>query len=150
MVALIASAYAALTLLLAPISYYQVQVRVADALLALSILMGWPSILGVTLGCFIANVLGPFGLIDAIGGSVANFIASLVGWKLRRNKFLALVVMPVIVSAIVSSYLYALFNVPYIVTFLYILAGSLVSISGLGYLLTKAIESTAVYTRKNV
>ncbi len=141
--AVIAAAYAALTLLLAPISYYQVQVRVADALLALTLLFGWPSIIGVTVGCFIANILGPFGLIDAIGGSIANLVATIIGWKLRKNKILSLVSMAVVVSAIVSSYLYALFNVPYLVTFVYILIGSLISIAGLGYLLLKALERTA-------
>ncbi len=140
--AVIAAAYAALTLLLAPISYYQVQVRVADSLLALSLLFGWPSIVGVTVGCFIANILGPFGLVDAVGGSIANLVATLIGWKLRRNKLVSLVSMAVVVSAIVSSYLYALFNVPYLVTFAYILAGSLISITGIGYVLLKALERT--------
>ncbi len=145
--AIIAAAYAALTLLLAPISYYQVQVRVADALLALTLLFGWPSIIGVTVGCFIANILGPFGLIDAIGGSVANLVATLVGWRLRRNKPVSLVSMAVMVSAIVSSYLYVLFNVPYLVTFAYILVGSLISITGIGYILLKALEKATKAVR---
>ncbi len=140
MLAVIAAAYAVLTLVLAPISFYAVQVRVADALLALSVLMGPPAILGTTLGCFIANMLGPFGIVDALGGSVANLVATAIAWKLRDRPLLALGQMPVTVSLIVSAYLYQLFNQPFLVTFVYILIGSVIAIDVIGFALLKAVE----------
>ena len=140
MLAVIAAAYAALTLLLAPISFYAVQVRVADALLALSVIMGPPAVLGTALGCFIANMLGPFGIVDAVGGSLANLIATALAWKLRSRRALALGQMPFTVSLIVSAYLYQLFGQPFLITFVYILVGSIVAIDVIGLALLKAVE----------
>ncbi len=137
---IIAAAYAVLTLILAPISFYAIQVRVADALLALSVVMGPPAILGTTLGCFIANMLGPFGIMDALGGSFANFVATAIAWKLRRKPRLALAQLPVTVSLIVSAYLNQLLNLPFLETFVYILIGSIISIDIIGLTLLKAYQ----------
>ncbi len=139
---IIAAAYATLTLTLAPISFYAIQVRVADALLALSIVMGPPAILGTTLGCFIANMLGPFGIIDAVGGSFANLVATSIAWKLRKKPRLALAQLPVTVSLIVSAYLNQILivqdSIPFIEMFAYILIGSIISIDVIGLALLKA------------
>ncbi len=136
----IAAAYAVLTLVLAPISFYAIQVRVADALLALSVVMGPPAILGTTLGCFIANMLGPFGILDALGGSLANLVATTIAWKLRKRPYLALAQLPITVSLIVSMYLNQLLNLPFLEIFLYILVGSIISIDVMGLALLKAYQ----------
>lgn len=147
MLAVITAAYATLVLVLAPISFYAVQVRIADALLPLSIIMGPPAILGTSLGCFIANLLGPFGIVDAVGGSIANLVATTIAWKLRKKPLLALVQMPVTVSLLVSAYLYQLFYqhpsdplLAFAITFVYILIGSIISMDVIGYVLLKAVE----------
>jgi uncharacterized membrane protein len=136
-----AALYASLTIALAPLSFYEVQVRVSDSLLALSILFGPPVIIGTSLGCFIANLIGPFGIIDALGGSVANLIATYIGWKLRRRRAFALIQMPITVSLVVSTYLHVLLNLPLIIVFLYLLAGSVISIDIMGLLLLRVIEA---------
>ena len=59
---------------LAPISFFLFQVRVADALIPLSFIFGMPSVLGVTLGNVLANISGGLGYVDIIGGSLANFL----------------------------------------------------------------------------
>lgn len=147
MLAVIAAAYTVLVFILAPISFYAIQVRVADALLALSVIIGPPAILGTTLGCFIANLLGPFGIVDAVGGSIANLVATTLAWKLRKRPLLALAQMPVVVSLIVSAYLYQLFYqsssdplFTFSITFSYLLIGSVISIDLIGYTLLKAVE----------
>ena len=56
------SLYAVLVLVLAPISYGPIQLRVADCMIPLAALFGWPVIAGVTVGCFLGNAyfwLGP-------------------------------------------------------------------------------------------
>lgn len=135
------AAYTVLTLALSPISFYLIQVRISDSLLALSIIFGPPAIVGSTLGCFIANLLGPFGIIDAIGGSIANLAATSIGWKLRKRKTIALFQMPLTVSLIVSSYLHGLLGLPILVTFLYLLIGSVISIDVMGFLLLKFLSA---------
>ncbi|MDW8034877.1 MAG: QueT transporter family protein, partial [Candidatus Korarchaeum sp.] len=112
-----AALYASITVISAPISFYAIQVRVSDSLLALSLLFGLPVVIGTSLGCFIANLLGPFGVVDAIGGSLANLVATYIGWKFRKRRALALAQMPFTVSTIVSLYLYKLVNFPFSVTF---------------------------------
>jgi len=136
--AIFAALYASLTILLAPISFYSVQVRVADMLLPLVLDFGLPLSIGVSIGCFVANMLGPFGLVDALGGSAANLIATLIALLLRRfgrkGEILASLELPVVVSLVVSSYLQFLLNLPFPITFAYILAGSLVSMTIMGFL----------------
>ena len=51
-----AALYVALCLGLAPISYMDIQVRVADALYPLIGLFGWPALFGLVVGHFIANM----------------------------------------------------------------------------------------------
>ena len=72
--AVIAALYALLTVALAPISYGSFQFRVSEILVLLAyvdpLYVG-----GLTLGCFIANLLGPNGTMDVIFGTLATFIS---------------------------------------------------------------------------
>ena len=52
-----AALYAIGVVFLAPFSYGLIQVRIADALLPLSIVFGMPVVIGLSLGTFIANIL---------------------------------------------------------------------------------------------
>ena len=80
-VAMIAAIYTAVSLVLAPISYGNIQVRIAEALTMLPLIYQ-PAIAGVTLGCFLTNMLGailgfnPTGILDSIIGTTATFLAS--------------------------------------------------------------------------
>lgn len=108
--------------------------------------------LGVTFGNVIANLYGGLGYIDIIGGTVANFLAAYIGWKVGSRrftgaKFLATVVMNLIVSGIVGGYLAVLFDIPLEIGLLGILAGSIVSMNILGYILVLAIERSGLATK---
>ena len=85
LISIFAALYAIGVISLAPFSYGLVQVRIADALLPLSIVFGMPVVIGLSLGTFIANTLNPvgnLGPIDIFGGTIANFIATFVAWKI--------------------------------------------------------------------
>ena len=145
----IAALYAVGVILLAPISFYLFQVRVADALIPLSIIFGMPAALGVTLGNVVANIYGGLGYIDIIGGSIANFLAAYVGWKIGSKKFVgswltATIAQNIIVSSIVGFYLAALFEVPLEIGFLGVLLGSIISMNIIGYILILAIKKSGV------
>ena len=71
--AVIAALYAALTIALAPISYGPVQFRVSEALTVLPFLMPG-SVLGITLGCLLAN-LYTGNIMDMIFGTLATYLA---------------------------------------------------------------------------
>ncbi len=104
-IAMIAAIYTVVSLALAPISYGNIQVRIAEALTILPLLYK-PSIYGVTLGCFLTNLLGAFmgvnptGFIDAIIGTLATFLAAECTYMLKDKTVkgfpLWSVLMPVI------------------------------------------------------
>lgn len=145
----IASLYAIGVISLAPISFLLFQVRIADALIPLSIVFGIPVVLGVTIGNLVANVYGGLGYIDIIGGSIANFIAGYIGWKIgsksfNGSHFIATVAQNLIVSSIVGSYLAVLFDVPLEAGFVGVLLGSIVSMNILGYILVLTIKKSGI------
>lgn len=144
--AVFAALYAVGVVFLAPISFQPFQVRVADALLPLSILFGWPAVVGLSLGAFVSNFFGGLGPVDIIGGALANFIATYLAWKIAGNKgrawkLLGIVAEIVVVTMIVGSYLSYLFNQPLLVTWLGVLLGSIVAIGVLGSILLFAFST---------
>ena len=77
--AMIAAVFTVLCLVLQPFSYGAVQVRVAEAFCLLPV-FGAEYIVGVTLGCLLANLLGST-MVDVVFGTAATLIACLVRWK---------------------------------------------------------------------
>ena len=108
--AIIAALYAALTLLLAPISYGNLQCRVSEALTLLPMLMP-AAIPGLFVGCLLANILGGSSILDIVFGSLATLIAAIGTWALRKKPPLA-ALCPVIANGVivgaVLSYVWAL------------------------------------------
>ena len=151
--AVIAAVYVVVCLVLAPFSYGAVQVRVAEALCLLPV-FGAEYIFGVTLGCFLANLLGST-VVDVVFGTLATLLACLVTYKLRdiRVKGLAIpaslppvVFNMIIVGAFEITFFFsdgaptamlAVFNA---VT---VGIGELISCTILGVALVKLIESNA-------
>lgn len=88
--AVIAAVYVVVCLVLAPFSYGAVQVRVAEALCLLPI-FGAEYIVGVTLGCFLANLIGSTA-IDVVFGTLATLMACLVTYKLRNVRIKGLAI----------------------------------------------------------
>ena len=74
--AVVGAAYAALTLLLAPISFGLVQFRVSEALCILPAFVPFTA-WGLWAGCAIANLAGGYALTDIVFGSLATLGASL-------------------------------------------------------------------------
>lgn len=97
--AIIAALYACLTLLLAPISYGEVQLRISEALTLLPVLMP-ESIPGLAVGCLLANVLGGCTLLDIVFGTLATLLAAVFTRRLRANFALA-AAMPVLFNGVI-------------------------------------------------
>ena len=88
--AVIAAVYVVVCLVLAPFSYGAVQVRVAEALCLLPV-FGAEYIVGVTLGCFLANLIGST-VIDVVFGTLDTLMACLVTYKLRNVRIKGLAI----------------------------------------------------------
>jgi len=90
--AIIAAVYSTVTIFLAPLSYGPVQIRFAEALTILPVLLP-EAVIGVTLGCLISNIFSPFGInvYDTVFGTLATFCAAVltyyIGRMFRLNSF---------------------------------------------------------------
>jgi len=111
--AIFASLYAILVVVLAPISFGPVQLRVADCLIPLAALFGWPVVAGVTVGCFLGNAYYWLGPYDVVFGPIANLIAASAILLLRKRRLLACVVGALPIGVIVGGgYLWLFFPPP--------------------------------------
>ena len=105
-----AALYAVLVVVLAPISFCPVQLRVADVLIPSAALFGWPVVAGVTVGCFVCNAYYALGPIDIIAGPIANLIAATIILLLRRQRLLACITGALPIGLIVGGYLWLVFG----------------------------------------
>ncbi len=129
-IALIAALYMAVTLIFYPISFHVVQIRVSEALTVLPFLFP-NAIPGLTIGVFLANFVGGFGLVDMVFGSLATLIAALMTSRMPSPYLAPL--PPVIVNAlIVGGYLSVLTGMPLWVSILHVGGGQLISCYVLG------------------
>ncbi|HZX46171.1 MAG TPA: QueT transporter family protein [Clostridia bacterium] len=128
--AMIAGIYAAVTISFAPISYGPVQVRISEALTVLPFL--WPeAVMGLFVGCIIANSLGGLGIWDIGLGSLATLLAAWLTSKTTKPWLAPL--PPVLVNGvIVGGYLSLLYNMPWWSTMAYVAAGQVVACYLLG------------------
>jgi uncharacterized membrane protein len=133
-VSIIAALYAVVTILLAPLSYGPIQVRVSEALTVLPYLTP-AAVPGLFLGCLVANIYGGLGLPDIIGGSLCTLLAAFLTYLLSKTRKPILApVPPVVVNSLgVSLYLHILFKLPYWITVAYIAVGEIGACFVLGY-----------------
>ncbi len=109
--AVIAAVYIALTLILMPLSYGVMQIRVSEALTVLPALTP-AAIPGLFVGCLIANMLGPNGMIDVVLGSAATLLAAVASYKLREKPLLV-PLPPVLANGfVIGPMLYYVYAVP--------------------------------------
>jgi len=142
--AIIAAIYASLVILMAPISFGPIQMRLADCLIPLAALFGMPAIFGLGLGAFIAKAYWFLSPIDIVLGSIANIIAGYIMFKLKKREFLGCVLASLVVGVIVGGYLWLFFpppdifglNLPvWLAMIVSITLSSLITIAGIGYIL---------------
>ena len=95
---IIAAIYAALTLLMPIPPYGGVQLRVAEAMTVLPFLFP-EAIPGLTVGCFLANLLGSPMVVDWVFGTLATLLAAIWTSKLK-NRWLA-PLPPVLCNAVI-------------------------------------------------
>jgi len=151
-ITIFAALYAVGVIVLAPISFGIVQVRVADAMLPLSMIFGLPSALGLSLGCIVSNVYGGLGVIDIVGGAAANLVACTLAWYIGRRgrriqRFLGTVAETVAVALIVGGYLAVIFQVPLEIGLLGILIGSTIAINIIGFPIEEAIRRSKIFRK---
>jgi uncharacterized membrane protein len=158
-IALIAAAYTVVSLILAPISFGNIQVRIAEALTLLPLIYK-PSIYGVILGCFLTNLIGAMtgvnllGFLDVFVGTLATTIALYGTYKFKDKKIkgipLISMLFPVILNGIfIGAELSAVlmpnnFVLGFIIFGIEVALGELISVI-IGYFLIKSMKKNKLF-----
>ncbi|AOY76359.1 QueT transporter family protein [Clostridium formicaceticum] len=141
--AMIAAIYVVLVEVFKPFSYGMIQVRVAEALTVLPFFTP-AAIPGLTVGVIVSNIIGPYGLLDIVLGSLATLIAAYLSYKMPKKLLVPL--PPILVNAvIIGAMLYYIFlgtpdEVPLLAIMGWVGLGQLIACYGLGYPLIKILE----------
>lgn len=160
-ISMIAAIYAGLCFIpgLSNLAYGQIQIRIAEALTMLP-LIDRSSVWGVTLGCFLANLIGlmtgvnPTGLIDLIVGTMATFLAANCTYLLR-NKKVANLPIPAILMPVVFNFVFVGIELAFIfmpdnlflgtiINGTYVAIGELIAVI-IGYFLVKQLKKTNIF-----
>lgn len=97
----IAAIYAALTIACYPLSYEGIQFRFAEIMVLLCFFRKDYTI-GLTLGCLVANLMSPIGVVDVLFGTIATLISCLGIIFLKQLCFAALI--PVIANGFIVGF----------------------------------------------
>lgn len=145
--AVIAALYAAMTLLLAPISYGPIQLRLSEAMTLLPMLLP-QAIPGLFVGCLIANLYTGM-LTDIIFGSLATLLAAVGTYLLRRKPFLA-ASCPVISNGVIVGLVLALSaNLPLALTMAQVAIGEIGAVI-VGFIILSAMKRAKIdFSRLN-
>ena len=139
--AIIAAIYVVLIYVFNPISFGPIQVRIAEVLTVLPYFTP-AAVPGVTIGCFLSNLLTGQDMLDVIFGTLATLIGAIGSYKLRHNKFLV-PIPPILSNTLI---------IPWVIKFAYAQAtpiplmmftvglGEVVSIGVLGMILLFTLE----------
>jgi uncharacterized membrane protein len=131
-----------------PTIYGPIQLRIADALIPLAALFGWPIVGGVTIGCFLTNAYYFVSPTDVVFGPIANLVAACLILFLRKRRLLACVVGALPIGLIVGGYLWLFFPPPevlgalpaWLASIASITASSLVAVAVVGYILLSILS----------
>ena len=142
--AMVAAAYAALTMAVPALSYGQFQFRISEALTVLPFL--FPAAApGLLIGCLVANLLSPYGLVDIICGTAATGIAAFLTLRMP-NKWLA-PLPPVLLNGVIIGGMIAwyeagfgpAFPTLFAVNGIWVALGEIAACYGLGLVLMYAL-----------
>ena len=154
--AVIAALYVALTYISSAmgLAYNSVQFRLSEILTVLPVFTP-AAIPGLTLGCFIANISSPFGIIDILCGTLATFLASVVTYAVRNITLKGMPVLatipPVLFNALIIGleiwYLEGKLPEIFFISALQVGAGQAVMCIVAGLAFVRAVRKTKIFER---
>lgn len=160
--AVFAALYSTLVIAQGQTAAATIQLRIADCLIPLCGLFGWPAIMGVTVGAFAGNTITSLpmtnGVYDVAFGPVANLLAGYTMYLLRKRRFVGCVVASMEIGLIVGSYVWSIFGSPsnifsveiplswpfWAASVLSITISSLVAIAIIGYALLSILSKEGI------
>lgn len=140
MQSMIAALYVVLVYTFQFLSFEMVQFRIAECLLIL-VYFNKKHAIGLTFGTFLANYfLSPYGLIDAVFGTLATILALLLMMAFQKPKIISLL-FPALTNGVIIGVLIAVTTgLPLFMTVPWIFGGEAVVTLFLGYPLYYMLE----------
>ncbi|HKL41480.1 MAG TPA: QueT transporter family protein [Clostridia bacterium] len=144
--AIIAATYAVLTMLLAPISYGPIQFRVSE-IMVLLVFIDKRYFTGIALGTFLAGLFSPYGMLDAVVGTIATIVAlggiiairSALGDNLKSLIIASLA--PTIANGMIIGWLISYsVGIPFLMPALQVALGEFVVVSIVGVTLIRWVQ----------
>jgi uncharacterized membrane protein len=144
--AIIAATYAVITMLLAPISYGPIQFRVSE-IMVLLVFIDKKYFTGIALGTFLAGLFSPYGMLDAVVGTIATIVAlggviairSALGDNLKSLIIASL--SPTIANGIIIGWLISYsVGIPFLVPALQVALGEFVVVTIVGVIVIRWVQ----------
>ncbi len=135
-----AALYMAATLMISPFAYGPVQFRISEVFVLLAFI---DSVYGpgLILGCALANLFSPLGVIDLIVGTAGTFFSVL--FITRTKSLFTATLWPTLFCVLVGIELSIIYHIPLLYTTVTVMAGEFAVVTVLGYPLFKTILKNA-------
>ncbi|MCL2147236.1 MAG: QueT transporter family protein [Synergistaceae bacterium] len=143
---MIAALYVAVTILFAPVSFGQIQLRVSEALTLLPFYMP-VAVPALFIGCLLSNFIAGLGLWDVVFGSGATLLAAWLSSK-APNLWLAALPPVVVNMVVIGALLHCIIDVPFLITGLYIGLGQVTACYVFGIPLMQILEKYSFIKRR--
>ena len=142
-VSITAALYVALTYMLAPVGYGMIQFRLSEVLCLLAFIDPVYGI-GITIGCFFANLSSPFGLLDVLVGTFAT-LASVICISKSKNLFLASL-YPTVFSLLTAAMIAYMSGVSFVITAAWLCLSEFIVVTLIGYpVFTAVLKNPQIY-----
>lgn len=135
--AMIAGVYAVLTLAISPLAYSEIQFRLSEIIVFLAF-YNRRYIPGLAVGCILANLFSPMGLLDIVFGTISTLIVC-IAMYLIKNRYLAALAGAIITGIIIGAELWYAYQIPYLINAAYVAIGELIVLI-IGALVFKTFE----------
>ena len=134
---IIAAAYAASTLAIAPLSFGPIQLRFSE-ILVLLVFIDKAYAPGLILGCMIANSFSPMGMVDVVVGTGCTALA-LLGIAKSKHLFIA-TLWPTLCNSLIGIELHILLGFPLLFSMATVALGEFAVVTCIGYPLFRKIN----------
>lgn len=156
--AIIAALYAVLTFFLQPLSFSGGQLRISEALTILPVITP-AAVPALAVGCFISNLVSPFGVLDLVLGTSATLVAAVLSRLTAHVRIKNLPVLsaasPVVLNSISAGLVIAIMNgggftlAAFAASALSVAAGESIVCFLLGLPLCRVLEKSKIFTGGN-
>lgn len=144
--AIVCALYIVMVFIFGFMSYNAIQIRLAEILILL-VLINKKYTLGVTLGCFVANLIGPFGLLDAVVGGCATLL-SCIFVVMAKKPIFSIIIVPVcnILVGLELAYIYSFNFEALVINTIWVMIGEAIAMT-IGYFVFKSATKNNIIVK---